>query len=85
MDKALGSDGFTGRFYKSCWNVIKGDLLMALDAIYRGHACDTPTTTEEAVSLSDEVILHMKDWRGKAGSTAMGSKDEFEDHKPGVS
>lgn len=56
MDKALGSDGFTGRFYKSCWNVIKGDLLMALDAIYRGHACDTPTTTEEAVSLSDEVI-----------------------------
>lgn len=36
-DKSPGPDGFTGRFYKSCWNIIIGDLLMALDAIYRGH------------------------------------------------
>ena len=25
LDKAPGLDGFTGRFYKSCWNNIKGD------------------------------------------------------------
>lgn len=28
LDKAPGPDGFTGRFYKSCWSVIKGDILM---------------------------------------------------------
>jgi exonuclease III len=33
LDKAPGPDGFTGRFYKSCWSIIKGDVLMALDAI----------------------------------------------------
>lgn len=37
LDKALGPDGFMGRFYKSCWSIIKGDVLMALDAIQRGH------------------------------------------------
>jgi hypothetical protein len=25
LDKAPGPDGFTGRFNKSCWNIIKGD------------------------------------------------------------
>jgi hypothetical protein len=29
-DKAPGPDGFTGKFYKSCWAVIKGDLMAAL-------------------------------------------------------
>jgi hypothetical protein len=37
LDKAPGPDGFTGRFYKSCWRIIKGAVLMALDAIQRGH------------------------------------------------
>ncbi|WVZ95183.1 LOW QUALITY PROTEIN: hypothetical protein U9M48_040980 [Paspalum notatum var. saurae] len=29
-DKAPGPDGFTGRFYKACWPVIKHDILAAL-------------------------------------------------------
>jgi hypothetical protein len=33
LDKAPGPDGFTGRFYKSCWRINKGAVLMALDAI----------------------------------------------------
>ena len=37
MDKAPGPDGFIGRFYKSCWSIIKEDVLMALDVIHRGH------------------------------------------------
>jgi hypothetical protein len=31
-DKAPGPDGFTGRFYKTCWNIIKDDLLAALNS-----------------------------------------------------
>jgi hypothetical protein len=27
LDKAPGLDGFTGRFYRSCWSIIRGDIL----------------------------------------------------------
>jgi len=37
LDKAPGPDGFTGRFYVSCWGCIKGDVLAALAAIQSGH------------------------------------------------
>lgn len=37
LDKAPGPDGFTGRFYKCCWNIIGGDVLLALAAVHRGH------------------------------------------------
>jgi hypothetical protein len=30
LDKAPGPDGFTGRFYRYCWNIIGGDVLLAL-------------------------------------------------------
>jgi len=33
-DKAPGPDGFTGRFYKSCWSIIKEDVMAALHAIW---------------------------------------------------
>ena len=39
MDKASGPDGFTGRFYASCWHVIAFDFMRALDAFYRGDMC----------------------------------------------
>jgi hypothetical protein len=32
-NKAPGPDGFTGRFYKVCWNIIKGDVLNAIMAV----------------------------------------------------
>ncbi|WVZ54039.1 LOW QUALITY PROTEIN: hypothetical protein U9M48_004907 [Paspalum notatum var. saurae] len=37
LDKAPGPDGFTGRFYRSCWDIIKKDVLLILSAIHRGH------------------------------------------------
>jgi hypothetical protein len=33
-DKAPGPDGFTGRFYKSCWNIIKMDLMAIVYAVW---------------------------------------------------
>jgi hypothetical protein len=33
-DKAPGPGGFTGRFYKTCWNIIKVDLMAALNSLY---------------------------------------------------
>jgi len=35
-DKAPGPDGFTGRFYKECWLVIKDDIMEALRVIQEG-------------------------------------------------
>jgi hypothetical protein len=37
LDKAPGPDGFTGRFYKSCWDIIKEDMMAALLVVQRGH------------------------------------------------
>jgi len=36
-DKAPGPDGYTGRFYKICWPVIKPDLMAAISAVQRGN------------------------------------------------
>jgi hypothetical protein len=37
-DRALGSDGFTRRFYKSCWHIIKDDMLAAIIALHQGNS-----------------------------------------------
>ena len=33
-DKASGADGFTGRFYKVCWPIIKRDVMAVIAAIW---------------------------------------------------
>jgi hypothetical protein len=33
-DKAPGPDGFTGIFFKSCWDIIKADVVRAANAFY---------------------------------------------------
>lgn len=37
-DKAPGPDGYTGRFYKSCWQIIKPDLMAAILTLQQGDA-----------------------------------------------
>jgi hypothetical protein len=37
-DKAPGPDGYTGRFYKTCWSIIKADLMAALAALHLGNS-----------------------------------------------
>jgi hypothetical protein len=36
-DKAPGPDGYTGRFYKTCWSIIKSDVSAALEEAHRGN------------------------------------------------
>jgi hypothetical protein len=36
-DKAPGPDGFTGRFYMSCWTVIKNDVLAAVHFLWTAN------------------------------------------------
>jgi hypothetical protein len=38
MDRAPGPDGFTGRFYKKCWEVIKADFMAAIITLQQGNA-----------------------------------------------
>lgn len=35
-DKAPSLDGFTGRFYRGCWNVVKVDIMAALLTLQNG-------------------------------------------------
>lgn len=37
QDQAPGPDGFTGRFYKTCWHIIKDHIMLALAAIQQGQ------------------------------------------------
>jgi hypothetical protein len=34
-DKAPGLDGFTGRFYKACWDIIKENIMAVVSAVWR--------------------------------------------------
>ncbi|KAH0695796.1 hypothetical protein KY289_013278 [Solanum tuberosum] len=36
-NSASGPDGFGGKFYQSCWEIIKVDLLLAIQSYFNGH------------------------------------------------
>ena len=33
-DKAPGPDGFTGAFFKACWEIIKEDVMAAMNSLF---------------------------------------------------
>ena len=35
LDKAPGPDGFIGRFYATCWHIIRDDFMRAMDMFHR--------------------------------------------------
>jgi len=65
LDKAPGPDGFTGRFYKTCWNIIKGDIMLALEAIQRGHVFKFKLLNTAFITLLPKKpdALFIKDFR----------------------
>lgn len=54
-DKAPGPDGFTGRFYATCWHVIKGDLMRAFGSFFRGDMNGLAAINKAIVSLLPKI------------------------------
>jgi len=66
IDKALEPDGFTGKFYKSCWGIIKEDILLALNSLYTMNAQGL-----QLLSTANIVLLPKK-----------GDATEITDYRP---
>jgi hypothetical protein len=60
LDKAPGPDGFTGRFYVSCWEIIKGDVMDAFQAMWSGDCRGLHVANQALISLLPS--MHMP-WR----------------------
>ncbi|WVZ52345.1 hypothetical protein U9M48_003417, partial [Paspalum notatum var. saurae] len=65
MDKSPGPDGFTGRFYRSCWSVMKGDIMLALAAIQEGHVSRFRMLNTAFITLLLKKVdaIQVKDYR----------------------
>lgn len=55
LDKAPGPDGFTGRFFATCWEVIKEDLLRAFGSFYHGDMNGLSAINKAIVSLLPKI------------------------------
>ncbi|WVZ88362.1 hypothetical protein U9M48_034892 [Paspalum notatum var. saurae] len=56
LDKAPGPDGFTGAFFKSCWEITKGDIMAAASAMY-----DLRTRNLQLINSANIVLIPKKD------------------------
>lgn len=65
LDKAPGPDGFTGRFYASCWDIIKHDFMRALHLFYHGDMRGLPAINKDLISLLPKVdgAVDIRDFR----------------------
>jgi hypothetical protein len=50
-DKAPGPDGFTGRFYKACWPIIKEDIMAAVSAVWNRNFANFGTLNSAYITL----------------------------------
>jgi len=64
-DKAPGPDGFTGCFYKSCWTVIKSDIMAAIQAIWNRNFDNLGKLNSTYIALipKKEGADHVNDFR----------------------
>lgn len=63
-DSAPGPDGFTGKFFSSCWDIIGSDLLSAILEFFAGFdMLKSWTSTLIATIPKTDVITSCKDLR----------------------
>lgn len=65
LDKAPGPDGFTGRFYAACWNIIRQDFMQAFEAFYQADMRGLTVLNKAIVTLlpKKEGAVDIKDFR----------------------
>jgi hypothetical protein len=65
LDKAPGPDGVTGNFYKSCWAIIKGDIMSAMSAVWSRKFLNFQQLNSAYITLIPKVIgaERVKDFR----------------------
>jgi hypothetical protein len=63
-DKAPGPDGFTGWFYKSCWGIIKDDVMAAISCIWARKFRNMGPLNSAFITLlpKKEGAQHVKDF-----------------------
>ena len=64
-DKAPGPDGFTGKFYKVCWQIIKLDIMAAISAVWSRKFANFELLNSAFVTLlpKKEDASSVKDFR----------------------
>jgi hypothetical protein len=64
-DKAPGPDGYSGRFYKACWSIIKSDVLAALAEVHRVNFRNLKLLNTALLTLlpKKEDAVRAKDFR----------------------
>jgi len=64
-DKAAGPDGFTGKFYKVCWQIIKVDIMAALSAVWSREFDNFELLNSAFITLlpKKEDASNIKDYR----------------------
>jgi hypothetical protein len=64
-NKAPGPDGFTGKFYKSCWHIIKGDIMAATMAVWNSNRGNLELLNSAYIILipKKDEVCHVKDFR----------------------
>jgi mannosylglycoprotein endo-beta-mannosidase len=64
-DRAPGPDGFSGSFFKLCWEIIADDLMLALCHLSRGH-CQSLGCMNSSIMIllpKNEDPLEIRDYR----------------------
>jgi hypothetical protein len=64
-DKALGPDGFIGRFYKTCWPIIKNDIMAVVSRVWAHKFRNMRTLNSAFITLLPKMqpVQYAKDYR----------------------
>ena len=64
-NKAPGPDGFTGKFYKVCWPIIKVDVMAAVSAVWSRKLCNFGVLNYAFITLlpKKDDATNIRDYR----------------------